>query len=59
MDPLTYAALALVISDLESNEISIPKPKRIKYYDAKNQQKVKNPILKMGHPIIQPRGKNH
>ena len=59
MDPLTYAALALVISDLENNKISIQKPKKMKYYSERNKQKVKNPRLKIGHPIIQPRGQNH
>ena len=59
MDPLTYAALALVISDLESNKISIPKQKKTKYYQANKNQKIQNPRLKMGHPIIQPRGQNH
>ena len=59
MDPLTYAALTIVISDLESNKISIPKPTKMKYYSERNKQKVKNPRLKMVHPIIQPRGQNH
>ena len=59
MDPLTYAALTIVISDLESNKISIPKPTKMKYYGERNKQKVKNPRLKMSHPIIQPRGQNH
>jgi hypothetical protein len=56
---LTYAALALLISDLESNKISIPKQKRTKYYNARKTKNVKNPRLKMRHPIIQPRGQNH
>lgn len=59
MDPLTYAALTLVISDLENNKISLSKPKKVKYYGERNKQKVKNPRLKMVHPIIQPRGQNH
>lgn len=59
MDHLTYAALALLISDLETNKISIPKQKRTKYYNARKTENVKNPRLKMGHPIIQPRGQNH
>ena len=59
MDTLTYVALALVISNLESNKISIPKQKRTKYYRLVNNQKIINPRLKMGHPIIQPRGQNH
>ena len=59
MDHFTYTALVLLISDLETNKISIPKQKRTKYYNTQNMQNIKNPRLKMGHPIIQPRGQNH
>lgn len=56
MDPLTYAVLTLVISDLETNKISLSKPIKMKYYGERDKQKVKNPRLKLGHPIIQPMG---
>ena len=53
MDHFTYTALVLLISDLESNKISIQKQKRTKYYNARNtqnMQNIKNPRLKNGTP---------
>lgn len=63
MDPITFAALNLVIQDFENNKQkismkttpSICYPKRQQVF-LKGMSKVNK---KMKHPIIQPRGQNH
>lgn len=63
MDPITFAALNLVIQDFEKKKqnisvkttpkVSYPKRRTVIF---KGMSKVNK---KMKHPIIQPRGQNH
>tara|TARA_Y200000002_G_scaffold382767_1_gene401195 strand:+ start:1173 stop:1364 length:192 start_codon:yes stop_codon:yes gene_type:complete len=63
MDPITFAALNLVIQDFEKKKYnnSVKTTPKVSYprrpiFTFKGSKKVNN---KMKHPIIQPRGQNH
>ena len=63
MDPITFAALNLVIQDFEKNKqkISVKNTPRV-YYSTRRPNIIKGSKkfnMKMKHPIIQPRGQNH
>ena len=61
---MTIAMITFAIRQLETTQNTMIKEinsnKNIFPYIHKgNNNKFKNPKLKMGHPIIQPRGQNH
>jgi len=57
----TITLLLLAIKQIESskNTMAEIKSETKKYHYRKNKSPFNNPKLKMGHPIIQPRGQNH
>ena len=64
MDPITFAALNLVIQDFENNKqkISVKNTPTVYHFTRrpniiKDSKKMFN--MKIKHPIIQPRGQNH
>jgi hypothetical protein len=64
MDPLFIAMITQLIKEKEtSREDKSPKQEKVRnihsYFPREKFSDIKNPKLKMGHPIIQPRGQNH
>ena len=61
---MTIAMLSIAIQQLEKKqntiiEVTNSNNNIFPYIYKGNKNKFKNPKLKMGHPIIQPRGQNH
>jgi hypothetical protein len=61
---MTIAMISFAIQQLEKTqntmiEVTNSNKTVLPYIHKANKKKFKNPKLKMGHPIIQPRGQNH
>ena len=67
MDPYIIAALSIALQEMDQqsisrkiNQMDVYPTDVIQYVKKTTQRfKIRNPKLKMGHPIIQPRGQNH
>jgi hypothetical protein len=61
---MTIAMLSFAIQQLEKTQNTMIEVRNsnkdiFPYIYKRNKNKFNNPKLKMGHPIIQPRGQNH